>query len=365
MKPRHFAIVPLSLSLLTVLSCKKESRKGNDHELAALDNFAGGDTVYDCHGGVPVSIPPDAIDAPIGSSRYQDVLRALSAVPTFVQDAVFTQHKAKIKFSELPLSDESLCPAGAAGSASDEYLMSCFRPDPSGQDPVIFVKADSDANVTKKHIQHALIRSVGEVFSRLILDATPPLGGTSDYPEIKRELAARFLSDMATKGLLKADSPLAYLGPNIADPNKGLTFEQRSAAISSQQQESSVDDFTHIIVVESLHSYLCTSDSSPTSSRSVMARDFPDTYRYFLESMAQELQPADGSSQNFLADAEVSGGGMGLWFPGARLVGWMGRGLRNWGQFRRNGGGIFNFRRFADGGGFVGRNRIGHRWRGR
>jgi hypothetical protein len=311
------------LMMIPVFSCKKTPPTS---DLQTLDNLAGSKTEYECRGSYPLSLKNRA---QLGDPQYAaSAESALTALSPDLQVGIFDQLGTTVVYSKQDIG--TACKQSPAEAGSPESLRSCYVM--QGDKPVIHVLVFDDAQKSKKNIEHAMLRSALAVFSDTILEApdnkTPPLA------ETKSDLTRAFLADLATMNKLNALPDQLPADLKSADTNK------RDQALKSQASNESVKQLVSNVVVDSLHSYLCSSSpNDATSSRAVFERDFKATWAVFSQTFALDL---GGAQESF-----------GLWGRWGYGNGPLRQGLSNWGSYRSAGGGLFNARRFSNGGGFV------------
>jgi hypothetical protein len=338
------------LILSTTFSCKARQEAS---QTKALDNLAGGDVSYDCFGEHPEPTI-DVLQSKEESFRSEAVARALTAIPPNIFKAVFQDQKTKVVFSEKDLSSAEICPGAA--TYSKEALAGCFKPNKKGDAPIIYIKVSSDPKETMVNIQHTLVRSVAAVLSYTILDAPPANGSDSEsYADARAELAASFLSDLDTQNKLdEADITKVFPKASVA---KGADQTARSKSIIAAKSEEAVDNATHTVFIDAMHSYLC----NASQSRVVFKKSFPNTWESFNVAFVPDL--GVGSDDTTASAEESKSGaakeGFSMWGRYGAGNGPLRQGLSNWGAHRASGGGLLNARRFANGGGYIMPHRLG------
>ena len=306
----------ISASFLSLASCKPAN---SDSESKSLDNFtAGANSKFvfnSCSGSNAVSVSDSKL---LGTSVQRLAIRsALSAVPVELQTAFFDSLKGSIAV----VSDiHTACKASKLDSGSRDATLACWQPGDTSA--TIYIKAEAKDADTLRNIRHSVVRSMGYILTDVILKVKQSSEGTklvenSAFADVKAALAEALLKDI--KG------------------NKALTLP---ASFTSNREV-----FAAAAFAESFDSYYCS-----VNSRTTMSATFSETSKIFAE-VAAALPEALRSSTPTVKSAESAE--MGLWGRWGGGNGPIRQGLSNWGEFRAQGGGLMNFRRFNDGGGLV------------
>lgn len=335
---RLVSLVVASFGLLA-LGCKQPAAPTPDSTVSALDEFSGGNfQPNECSGTNKVIATAAQIVSPADLRPTVD--KVLTAVPVPVQTAFFKDLKGRVILTEDIAAD---C------KNNDAAVISCWQI--VGGTPVIFVKQETkgkdDAEKvaeTKKNVNHATVRAFAYFVSEFImkLDAKgQDLVENDVFTTFKNDLSLALLNDVAAgeaKGYkLSAFNNLAP--PQALDPK--LTAETRGNTwkVIPPANKTKFNDYAFAEAYDSLH---CSAET-----RAKLSSDFTG------------VEPIIGqASADLDAGLASSAGGMNLYGRWGAGNGPVRQGLRNWGSFRRSGGGAFNFRRAANGGGFIGRRRI-------
>jgi len=314
----------VALSMLTAAGCKPNAASS---DVKSLDNFAAGPnaafTFNSCSGSNPVTVSDSQLLAT--TAQKAAIRSALSAVPVELQSAFFGDLKGTIAVVK---DIKSACKTSALDAGSQDSTLACWQPGETSAS--IYVKAeDTEAN-TDRNIRHSVVRALGYILTDVILKVKQSPEGTrlaenDAFAEVKSTLGAALIKD------IKA----------------GKTLSLPASATSNRKA------FDDSAFAESFDSWYCSS-----ASREKMASSFPETHKLFVDVAA--VLPEGLNTQTA---AGVESSAFGLWGRWGAGNGPIRQGLSNWGNFRAQGGGLMNFRRFNNGGGLVFRRPWFNPWR--
>ncbi len=319
------------------LACKRQPESSSS--VAALGELLGEKQVNSCRGTHSVIVSNDQLRLE-NDAQVQAAQAALSAVPEDLQRAVFLAPQLRTRVVLASVSLESHCPAAKALPGRD--LKSCFAPSADGQGLSIYIQREESDAKTIANIHHSLVRSVGAILSEVIFDRQSQTDSQihAEYLQNRATLSAAFLADSAQKVNLLDSTLSLLLGQEILAT--GISVETRQQRLLANASQAQVDAFMHAVAADAFDSNFC-STGSPGSTLAVFQRDFPGTYSVYQSLFASEFGAAMASSTTSLNL-------WGRWGPGNGPIR---QGLSNWGQYRASGGGLFNVRRWNNGGGFV------------
>ena len=324
-KPRRlFWAGAYTFILLGLFSCKQTTQVSSNK---SLDNFTSKDrtkiTYNSCSGGQTVSAPSERLR---GNTREVEAIKtSLSAVPTELQDAFFKDLHGSVQIVQ---DIKTTCGATTSDNVSPDDLLACWRK--AGDGIVIYVKAESDESLTSRNIKHSTVRMMGYVLTDVILKVKRS-GNDAEIAEnpslesIKKEVAQALTSD---------------------------TVKSKDYRIPPALKSDEVK-YNDAAFAEAFDSYYCSS-----ASRSKMATNFPETHAIFSEIAAVLPQglagTLDTSSSGSTARPTVAtasnSGSFSLWGRWGWGNGPLRQGFRNWANYRADGGGFMNFRRWSNGG---------------
>ncbi len=300
-------------------ACKQPSSRVPASSTPSLDNFVGDSVTKNiCRGTNAVLAAREQI---VTEETYRAIIAsALSAVPASLQTVFFRDFKGRYILTDDIARD---C------KKNDPGLISCWQIDGV---PTIFVKRETkgrdavqNVEVTNANINHATVRSFAYFLSEFVVKLDPKAEGLVEnaiFTEFKTALGEALVKDVA------------------ATPARAKVAELAS-------DKATFGDHAFAEAYDSLH---C---SAETAAK--LRSDFPSVTPIITEASTE-------IDAGLMGTAVQSGSQLGLWGRWGRGNGPVRQGLRNYGEFRRSGGGLFNVRRYRAGGGFIGRNRIG-RWR--
>jgi len=368
----EFAPVAL-VALITALSapvggCKRTTAPSQS-ETKSLDNFAGGEFVVNsCMGREAVVAPQSSLHADPASIKTLN--EVLGAVPTELQTAFFDGLRGEIR---VVADHRAACRTKSTGSsAAREDLVSCWQPSEDGKSVTIFIRKGESNDETSRNIRHATVRAFGYVLSQIIVKIRQTaqgseLGENAAFDEVKSEIAQSFILDVAGSKDFKLENLTAMLDQSVVA--EGLSEGERTAAWKAMPAGSRKTEFMDAVFAEAFDSWQCSS-----STRGKMAASFSRTAAAFapvMDELRLALGPnppaassdGDGANVPAMGAASDSKSGLGLWGRWGSGNGPIRQGLSNWGSFRREGGGLFNARRWGEGGGFVFRRPFFAPWR--
>lgn len=301
----HWLLIPAALAFT---SCKTAQQSSAPK---SLDNFTGADSVVNVCEGQNASLAPEGAIVAADAERVAAVTQALTAIPEALQREFFGTLQGKIVVGEVPAG----CRLAGAPSAQalDSEMLACFKQEGDGASVAIHVaEAGPD---TVRNIRHALVRTFGYVTADLLLS----------FPATKDEAAApaAHLTQLRADLLALVQADLRNMGRG--DLAGGMTEEVRDN-----------------LFAETFDSHYCSAET-----RARLNEQFPLTAARFDEMFASQLDEA------LTADAAPQQQGYGLWGRWGFGNGPLRQAFSNWLDFRASGGGLFNFRRWEDGGGFV------------
>lgn len=321
---RRLWLLPYSVVLLGAFSCKQNSQIASTK---SLDNFTSRDpaklTFNSCSGSQGVSAPNARLRG--SPSEVGAIRTSLTAVPLELQDAFFKDLHGSI---EIIKDIKTNCRVTASSDASPDDLLACWRN--SGDGIVIYIKSESDEALTARNIRHSTVRMLGYVLTDVILKVKRS-GGEAEMTEnpaldnIKKDVAQALTSDTAKSKDYRIPASL-------------------------KSNESKYNDAAF---AEAFDSFYCSS-----ASRSKMATNFPETHAIFTEIAAVLPQglagTLDTSGSASMARPNVASasnsGSFSLWGRWGWGNGPLRQGFRNWSNYRADGGGFMNFRRWSNGG---------------
>lgn len=297
-----------------LMSCK---RPAATTDLQTLDHLAGGNQKYQCQGNYPLVVKDLSA---LGAEPYASIAKkALTSLSENLQESIFNKLSTRIEYTKENLV--SKCPGAA--TYTSEALQSCY----AGEKPVIYVSVSEDLVASTHNIEQAMIRSALAVFTDTLLSVDDKQ--TPSFTDVKIELTSAFLSDLQTAGKLTAVA--GPLVPELKDQDR----TKRDTALRATKDQETTQMFMTTVVVDSLHSYMC-----HTSSRTVFQSSFPATWEVFSRTFALDLQ-----------NPQSQPGSFGLWGRWGYGNGPLRQASANWVDHRRSGGGLFNARRYYQGGG--------------
>lgn len=304
----------MSIAIFAAAGACKPTQTVSDAN--SLDNFTAAEgtafTFNSCSGSNAVSVSDDKLLAT--DTERSAIRQALSAVPAELQTAFFETLKGRIAVVK-DIASSCKVPAGASGV---DATLACWQPGIS--DAMIYIKSESSVQDTVRNIRHSVVRSMGYILTDIVMKVRHTPEGTrlvrnEAFETVKGELAAALVVDLKSADGYKL--PALYQSDRAA-------FESGAFA-------------------ESFDSWYCSAES-----RAKMLKSFPATHKYFAD--VAEALPEGLSKTEVTAESNE---GFGLWGRWGAGNGPIRQGLSNWGQFRAEGGGLMNFRRFNDGGGLV------------
>jgi hypothetical protein len=314
------ALVPI----LGATGCKQSSDLSRSK---SLDNFTSKDpsklNYNSCAGRYPAQAPGASLRG--DSKQVETIKTALTAVPVELQTAFFEDLKGSISVVK---DITGLCGASSADSASADSLLACWRGSDAGIS--IFVKEGETAALTERNIKHSTVRMMGYVLTDVILKIKNS-GGEALVVEnpalvqVKKDVAAALTKD--------AEKSKDYRIPS-----------------SMKSDETRYNDAAF---AEAFDSYYCSA-----ASQSKMATNFPETFAIFSEIAAILPQGLAGTLDVSTAETQVASASnsvksqdsFSLWGRWGWGNGPLRQGFSNWSNFRSNGGGFMNFRRWGSGG---------------
>ena len=306
----------LLLCLMATAGCKKNIQTS---ETKSLDNFAAGPnaafTFNSCSGTNQVTVNDSRL---IGSSNQKLAMRsALSAVPVELQTAFFDKLNGTISVVK---DINSACKTSEGEAGTKDATLACWQPGLT--DAQIYIKAEPSEADTIRNIRHSVVRSMGYILTEVVVKVKQTPEGTkleenAAFNEVKATIANALVKD------IKA--------------NKSL---QLPASYSTNRSA-----FDNGAFAESFDSWYCS-----TESQAKMAAGFPETHKLFVEVAAELPAGLTASGTNLTSGDKAEFGMWGRWGGGNGPIR---QGLSNWGNFRAEGGGLMNFRRFNNGGGLV------------
>jgi hypothetical protein len=298
---------------------------GNDAKSKSLDNFtsknSGSLTFNSCSGSNSYQPPQGRL---VGNAQETSAMQAaLTAVPKELQSAFFMDLQGSINTTKnLP----SACGAAAASSTGADDMLACWRGGESGI--AIYIKSESDDSLTVRNIKHSVVRMMGYVLTDVILKAKQSGGEAqitenSALSELKKDIAAALAADSA----------------------KSKDYRVPDSLKSDQRK------YQDAAFAEAFDSYYCS-----VASQRKMSSNFPTTFGKFAEvanilpdALAGTVDSGEGQSTNVQASGS---GSFSLWGRYGWGNGPMRQAFSNWSGYRSNGGGLMNFRRWNNGGGF-------------
>ncbi len=331
------------LGVVALFACKQPSGNIPTSSTSSLDNFSGASlTTNVCQGSGKVVAKATQV---VGSEQYKSTInRVLSAVPLALQNAFFRDMRGRLILTEDIAND--------CHNSTDTTLISCWQI--VGGTPAIFVKQETAAGsaqkntvATEENINHATLRAFAYFLSEFLvkLDSSGQnLVENEVFTSFKSELGLALVQDVAA-GASKGYRLAAFsnfLPPSILGAD--VTPAKRTEAWKTLPPDV-VNRFGDLALAEAYDSLHC---SGETTAK--LRSDFTGV-EPIIVAASREIDAG--------LNGDVSGGsGMNLYGRWGAGNGPVRQGLRNWSSFRRSGGGAFNFRRAANGGGFIGRRRI-------
>jgi hypothetical protein len=304
----------ISVAIFAAVSACKPTQTVSDAN--SLDNFTAAEgtafTFNSCSGTNAVSVSDDKL---LGTGNERSAIRsALSAVPAELQAAFFETLKGRIAVVK-DITSSCKVPAGVSGV---DATLACWQPGTS--DVTVYIRSEASEQDTVRNIRHSVVRSMGYILTDIVMKVRRTSEGTKlvrndAFETVKSELSAALVADLKSAEGYKL--PALYQSDRAA-------FESGAFA-------------------ESFDSWYCSAES-----RAKMLKSFPATHNYFAD--VAEALPAGLSSTEVTAQSSE---GFGLWGRWGAGNGPIRQGLSNWGNFRAEGGGLMNFRRFNNGGGLV------------
>jgi hypothetical protein len=320
------AILALIAASVAFNGCKsRESASATK----SLDNFTSKNgaklTFNSCSGSEAVKASSEQLRGSL--SDVAAMKKALTAVPVALQNAFFNDLQGAINI--VP-DISSICGVKPAAQSSADDLLACWRGGESGIG--IFIKAENDQKLTERNIRHSVVRMMGYVLTDVIMKS-------------KRDGAEAAVADNPALTSVKKD---------IATALKTDTEKSKDYRIPDHLKSDEAK-FADAAFAEAFDSFYCSAES-----QTKMAKSFPKTFAMFQEiasllpqGLSGTLDPAETAAQG----SKVSAGGatneeFGLWGRWGWGNGPIRQGFRNWANYRSNGGGFMNFRRWSNGGGF-------------
>lgn len=293
----------------------------------SLDNFTSKDpsklTYNSCSGRYLAQVPRSSLR---GDSEQVDAIKtALTAVPLELQTAFFQDLKGSISVVK---DIAGLCGASSADSASADSLLACWRGSDAGIS--IFVKEGETAALTERNIKHSTVRMMGYVLTDVIL-------------KIKNSGGEALVVENPALVQIKKDVATAL----TKDAEKSKDYRIPSAMRTDETR------YNDAAFAEAFDSYYCSA-----ASQSKMASNFPETFAIFSEIAAILPQGLAGTLDTSGASTQVASASdtvknqdsFSLWGRWRQGNGPLRQGFSNWSNFRSNGGGFMNFRRWNSGG---------------
>ncbi|MEI6397411.1 MAG: hypothetical protein WCO71_01455 [Pseudomonadota bacterium] len=320
---RQLSSVAVVLAL-ALPGCKLST---SDSATKSLDNYSSKDgsklTFNSCSGSYASSAPEGRL---MGAAREIEAMRtALTAVPVELQSAFFQDLKGTIKVAK---DLAAACGAKPSPGQRADDLLACWRGGESGI--AIMIKAENDDSLTERNIKHSLVRMMGYVLTDVIL-------------KVKRS---------AGDAAIAENPSLASMKKDVADALTADTEQSKDSRISPAIRADRTK-YENAAFAEGFDSYYCSA-----ASRSKMEESFPNVYSLFGEiadalpkGLAGKLGAGDSNEKQAAPQPEASKSEFSLW----GRWGWGGGPLRqtfsNWRDYRSDGGGVMNFRRWNNGGG--------------
>lgn len=313
------------LAVISVAGCKPGAQISTTK---SLDNFSSKDgsklTYNSCSG---LNRTEETSGRLIGSARDTAAMRAaLTAVPTELQTAFFKDLQGSIKVVK---DIASTCGANYSAGQSADNLLACWRGGESGIG--IFVKEESDANLTERNIRHSVVRMMGYVLSDVVL-------------KVKKSSGDAEIAENSALASMKKDLAAAL----SEDTEKSKDYRIPASVRADETK------YANAAFAEAFDSFYCSA-----ASKAKMASNFPNTYELFSE-LAAELpqsltgKSASGGQASSVATSQPNGAesGFALWGRWGWGNGPIRQAFSNWWDYRSSGGGFMNFRRWGNGGGF-------------
>jgi len=314
---------PLFWTALFLVGCKQAPDLSRTK---SLDNFTSKDqgkvSYNSCSGGNAVTVQESSL---LGNQRENSAIRkALSAVPKELQDAFFKDLQGSIAVVKDP---QTACGIARSDVTRTDDLLACFRGGESGV--TIFIKAESEQNLTERNIRHSVVRMMGYILTDVILKAKK-----------------------SGSEVLRVDNPaLADVKQDVAD---ALTTDVKKSKDSRIPESIKADEskYRDAAFAEAFDSYYCSAQSQST-----MSKNFPQTYSIFTEIAAILPSGLSGTLETSSAAADSvpsqshESSDFSLWGRWGWGNGPFRQAFSNWGSWRDSGGGFLNFRRWNDGGG--------------
>lgn len=310
--------------LMAIASCKQPQQLSNTK---SLDNFTSRDgaklTYNSCSGSYAASAPEARLKGSAGDIAA--IKTALTAVPTELQAAFFNDLQGSITIVK---DISGACGGDKSGQRPDDML-ACWRGSEAGIG--VFIKGEDDAKLTERNIRHSVVRMMGYVLTDVIL-------------KVKKSGSDAEMTENPALAALKKDVADAL----TADAQKSKDYRIPESMKADQTK------YHDAAFAEAFDSFYCSA-----TSRSKMSASFPKTHDMFTEIAAVLPGAISGKSdvsQQPVAQAASQAGSSQSEFALWGRWGWGNGPIRqtfsNWSNYRANGGGFMNFRRWGSGGGF-------------
>jgi hypothetical protein len=340
---------------LAALACKKNT------EVAAtksLDDLTGvrdtqtQDAYNSCVGNQPVIATREQLQIEGDSDAVRAALvTSLSAVPTALQDTFFNRMKGTIVVGKPQ-----------AGKEATSYWV------PAADDAVsIFIKAGANEAETVRNVQSTVMQEFGYWLIELPMKLGKSQKGTEIVNneglfQVEGDIAIALLDVVSKNKNMKLDAFKDDLPAGLLDA--GISRAERRKRFAAVATTQGGRRFAETAFVEALDSWYCDVNKTRPVMKQLFSKtsEGPGPYE-IMENFSKGIDCL-GQAQNVLKacmaqipDGDIpkdTGGNganlFGRWGPGNGPIR---QAFSNWADWRAEGHGLFNFRRFADGGGFV------------
>ena len=344
-----------------------DPKKSDNSNLESLGNFGGQKTIWNECTGTKKSLAPEGAVVSTSNTVSASVTTSLTAVPESLQKEFFVTSKGKIEVVQtLPCADKNpeKNPPKSAGKDADKDAdtsasIACqdLRKDTSGIS--IYIKAGSNEAETIRNVRHAVVRGFGYFLADVMLGETTKAttADTAATREVKGTIAAAYLDDIASsKGKYQLSTFKERVEPSVLVAN--LSSEARLSAWEAVASSPKSLSFATAVFAETFDSLNCSD-----ATRTELTKDFTGVTRK-MQAIQNELAAFFGdpsgvapvnetttktaSQTNKQTEKQITNDELALWGQGFGN-GPLRNGLRNWGSFRQQGGGIANWRQPGNG----------------
>lgn len=307
----------------------------------SLDWVTGMGERVACDGGNPVLAKPEQLLLP--SDLKGDLVRELSAIPTPLQEDFFGKMHGRLVFQpQIP------CAKGA---------LACWRPE--GDNGIsIFVKLESTPAKSRQTMREAVVTEFATVLVEVVLKLKDGQDGTELQPsndlfQMQGDFAVALLGVVANNPRMslrqfERDLPKELLDKSVSRKVRLQTWAKIAASPGAKR-------FAVAAFAQTFDSWNCSALTRANLEKFFKGSNGNKGPYELMSDFAQGLEETFGKKTvaKRAESDDTSPRGFGLYGRWGSGNGPVRQAFSNWADWRSEGRGLMNFRRFADGGGLV------------